>query len=95
MRNSLVLVPLCKELKIDDNVQQEQKYGYLGSDLDAPSKKSNNYFCKMLTASNTSTDYRFYMPRRAAEFFFPPLVWFLFSHSCCSICDLIDKCLDF
>jgi len=52
---------------------QEQKDCYLGSDLGTPSKQPTNYFCKTLTASDTSTHGGFSVPRRAAEKVFPPL----------------------
>jgi len=39
-----------------------------------PSKQPTNYFCKTLTASDTSTHGGFSVPRRAAEKVFPPLV---------------------
>ncbi|KAE8733262.1 Auxin response factor 6 [Hibiscus syriacus] len=39
----------------------------------APSKQPTNYFCKTLTASDTSTHGGFSDPRRAAEKVFPPL----------------------
>ncbi|CAN4096263.1 unnamed protein product [Withania somnifera] len=37
------------------------------------SKQPTNYFCKILTASDTSTHGGFSVPRRAAEKVFPPL----------------------
>jgi len=43
-------------------------------DLGMPSKQPTNYFCKTLTASDTSTHGGFSVPRRAAEKVFPPLV---------------------
>ena len=46
----------------------------LPAELGAPSKQPTNYFCKMLTASDTSTHGGFSVPRRAAEKVFPPLV---------------------
>lgn len=55
--------------------QQEQKeVSFLPADLGAPSKQPTNYFCKTLTASDTSTHGGFSVPRRAAEKVFPPLV---------------------
>jgi hypothetical protein len=42
--------------------------------LGTPSKQPSNYFCKTLTASDTSTHGGFSVPRRAAEKVFPPLV---------------------
>ncbi|PHT32178.1 hypothetical protein CQW23_28515 [Capsicum baccatum] len=38
-----------------------------------PNKYPTNFFCKTLTASDTSTHDGFSFPRRAAEKFFPPL----------------------
>ncbi|THU65140.1 hypothetical protein C4D60_Mb05t00520 [Musa balbisiana] len=52
---------------------QEQKDPYLPADLGTPSKQPTNYFCKTLTASDTSTHGGFSVPRRAAEKVFPPL----------------------
>ncbi|KAK1327190.1 Auxin response factor 6 [Acorus calamus] len=52
---------------------QEQKDVYLPAELGAPSKQPTNYFCKTLTASDTSTHGGFSVPRRAAEKVFPPL----------------------
>ncbi|KAI4363910.1 hypothetical protein MLD38_020071 [Melastoma candidum] len=53
---------------------EEQKNIYLlPSELGAPNKQPTNYFCKTLTASDTSTHGGFSVPRRAAEKVFPPL----------------------
>ncbi|XP_071726530.1 auxin response factor 6-like [Rutidosis leptorrhynchoides] len=52
---------------------EEQKEAFLPADLGAPSKQPTNYFCKTLTASDTSTHGGFSVPRRAAEKVFPPL----------------------
>ncbi|XP_068657523.1 auxin response factor 6-like [Aristolochia californica] len=52
---------------------QEQKDAYLPADLGTPNKQPTNYFCKTLTASDTSTHGGFSVPRRAAEKVFPPL----------------------
>ncbi|KAG6536238.1 hypothetical protein ZIOFF_001289 [Zingiber officinale] len=52
---------------------QEQKDPYLPAELGTPSKQPTNYFCKTLTASDTSTHGGFSVPRRAAEKVFPPL----------------------
>lgn len=53
---------------------QEQKEVYLlPAELGTPSKQPTNYFCKTLTASDTSTHGGFSVPRRAAEKVFPPL----------------------
>jgi len=54
--------------------QQEQKEAYLPAELGTPSKQPTNYFCKTLTASDTSTHGGFSVPRRAAEKVFPALV---------------------
>lgn len=54
--------------------QQEQNDVYLPAELATPSKQPTNYFCKTLTASDTSTHGGFSVPRRAAEKVFPPLV---------------------
>ncbi|KAK1304518.1 Auxin response factor 6 [Acorus calamus] len=54
-------------------MHQEQKDVYLPAELGAPSKQPTNYFCKTLTASDTSTHGGFSVPRRAAEKVFPPL----------------------
>ncbi|KAJ6831993.1 auxin response factor 17 isoform X1 [Iris pallida] len=52
---------------------QEQKDPYLPAELGTQSKQPTNYFCKTLTASDTSTHGGFSVPRRAAEKVFPPL----------------------
>ncbi|KAL8136353.1 hypothetical protein V2J09_002354 [Rumex salicifolius] len=52
---------------------QEQKDIYLPVELGIPSRQPTNYFCKTLTASDTSTHGGFSVPRRAAEKVFPPL----------------------
>ncbi|PIN12562.1 hypothetical protein CDL12_14827 [Handroanthus impetiginosus] len=52
---------------------QEQKDAYLPVELGIPSRQPTNYFCKTLTASDTSTHGGFSVPRRAAEKVFPPL----------------------
>lgn len=53
---------------------QEQKDLCLSpAELGTPSKQPTNYFCKTLTASDTSTHGGFSVPRRAAEKVFPPL----------------------
>lgn len=54
--------------------QQEQKDTYLPVELGVPNRQPTNYFCKTLTASDTSTHGGFSVPRRAAEKVFPPLV---------------------
>ncbi|KAG6691956.1 hypothetical protein I3843_10G085500 [Carya illinoinensis] len=52
---------------------QEQKDVFLPAELGTHSKQPTNYFCKTLTASDTSTHGGFSVPRRAAEKVFPPL----------------------
>ncbi|KAI9114731.1 hypothetical protein K1719_014429 [Acacia pycnantha] len=53
---------------------QEQKDMYLlAAELGTANKQPTNYFCKTLTASDTSTHGGFSVPRRAAEKVFPPL----------------------
>ncbi|CAN4105413.1 unnamed protein product [Withania somnifera] len=52
---------------------EEEKDTYLPVEFGIPSKQPTNYFCKMLTASDTSTHGGFSVPRRAAEKVFPPL----------------------
>ncbi|KAL8546454.1 hypothetical protein ACS0TY_006255 [Phlomoides rotata] len=52
---------------------QEQKDAYIPVELGIPSRQPTNYFCKTLTASDTSTHGGFSVPRRAAEKVFPPL----------------------
>ncbi|XP_065030744.1 auxin response factor 17-like isoform X1 [Musa acuminata AAA Group] len=52
---------------------QEQKDPYLPNDLGTSNKQPTNFFCKTLTASDTSTHGGFSVPRRAAEKVFPPL----------------------
>ncbi|XP_028805253.1 auxin response factor 6 isoform X2 [Neltuma alba] len=53
---------------------QERKDIYLlPAELGTASKQPTNYFCKTLTASDTSTHGGFSVPRRAAEKVFPPL----------------------
>ena len=55
-------------------MQQELKDPFLPAELGTASKQPTNYFCKTLTASDTSTHGGFSVPRRAAEKVFPPLV---------------------
>ncbi|PKU74017.1 auxin response factor 12-like isoform X1 [Dendrobium catenatum] len=52
---------------------QDLKDTYLPAEMGLPSKQPMNYFCKTLTASDTSTHGGFSVPRRAAEKVFPPL----------------------
>ena len=61
-------------------MQQEQKDPYLPAELGVPSRQPTNYFCKTMTASDTSTHGGFSVPRRAAEKVFPPLVIHLIVH---------------
>lgn len=63
------------------HLQQEQKEAFLPADLGTTSKQPTNYFCKTLTASDTSTHGGFSVPRRAAEKVFPPLVHIFFLYS--------------
>ncbi len=53
---------------------QQQKDPLLSEDYPKPNKQPTEYFCKILTASDTSTHGGFSVPRRAAEKVFPPLV---------------------
>ncbi|XP_057471686.1 auxin response factor 6-like [Actinidia eriantha] len=53
--------------------EEQKDASFLPADLGAPSKHPTNYFCKTLTASDTSTHGGFSVPRRAAEKVFPPL----------------------
>lgn len=47
------------------------------------SKQPSDFFCKTLTASDTSTHGGFSVPRRAAEKLFPPLVSLLIDSNLC------------
>ncbi|PIN22440.1 hypothetical protein CDL12_04848 [Handroanthus impetiginosus] len=53
--------------------QEQKEVSFLPPDFGAPSRQPTNYFCKTLTASDTSTHGGFSVPRRAAEKVFPPL----------------------
>ncbi|KAL1560899.1 ADP-ribosylation factor, Arf Arf6 [Salvia divinorum] len=53
--------------------QEQKDICLLPSELGTPSRQPTNYFCKTLTASDTSTHGGFSVPRRAAEKVFPPL----------------------
>ncbi|KAG8385248.1 hypothetical protein BUALT_Bualt03G0022300 [Buddleja alternifolia] len=53
--------------------QEQKEISFLPADLGVPNKQPTNYFCKTLTASDTSTHGGFSVPRRAAEKVFPPL----------------------
>ncbi|KAL1560477.1 ADP-ribosylation factor, Arf Arf6, variant 2 [Salvia divinorum] len=55
------------------NAQEQKEVSFLPADMGAASKQPTNYFCKTLTASDTSTHGGFSVPRRAAEKVFPPL----------------------
>nr|ANI70197.1 auxin response factor ARF25 [Salvia miltiorrhiza] len=55
------------------SAQEQKEVSFLPADLGAASKQPTNYFCKTLTASDTSTHGGFSVPRRAAEKVFPPL----------------------
>lgn len=62
-----------------------------------PSKHPTEFFCKTLTASDTSTHGGFSVPRRAAEKLFPPLVWLqhqLIANHAFLVLDKI-RCLNF
>ncbi|CAH9106011.1 unnamed protein product [Cuscuta europaea] len=61
------------QLTLQPLTQEEQKDTYLPVELGISSKQPTNYFCKTLTASDTSTHGGFSVPRRAAEKVFPPL----------------------
>ncbi|KAH7674657.1 AUX/IAA protein [Dioscorea alata] len=55
-------------------VNISEKEPFLGADLSLkPNKPQTDFFCKTLTASDTSTHGGFSVPRRAAEKIFPPL----------------------
>ncbi|XP_047311312.1 auxin response factor 6 isoform X2 [Impatiens glandulifera] len=55
------------------SAEEQKDASFLPADLGVPSKQPTNYFCKTLTASDTSTHGGFSVPRRAAEKVFPPL----------------------
>jgi hypothetical protein len=85
---------------------QQQKNALLAQDLPKPNRQPTDYFCKTLTASDTSTHGGFSVPRRAAEKVFPPLVccpsivfanlMFLLFPSTCSLgYNLATHCLSF
>ncbi|CAH9098358.1 unnamed protein product [Cuscuta epithymum] len=61
------------QLTLQPLTLEEQKDTYLPVELGISSKQPTNYFCKTLTASDTSTHGGFSVPRRAAEKVFPPL----------------------
>ncbi|EFJ07998.1 hypothetical protein SELMODRAFT_451392 [Selaginella moellendorffii] len=51
----------------------QEKDSFMVSDLGRQNRQPSEYFCKTLTASDTSTHGGFSIPRRAAEKVFPPL----------------------
>ncbi|XP_073143445.1 auxin response factor 6-like [Henckelia pumila] len=53
--------------------QEQKEISFLPADLGTPSKQPTNYFCKTLTACDTSTHGGFSVPHRAAEKIFSPL----------------------
>lgn len=56
-------------------ILQFDREALLKSDLSTKANKpQTDFFCKTLTASDTSTHGGFSVPRRAAEKIFPPLV---------------------
>ncbi|KAJ8527888.1 hypothetical protein K7X08_015339 [Anisodus acutangulus] len=62
------------QMTLQPLIPQEQKDVFLQpAELGTLSKQPTNYFCKILTASDTSTHGGFSVPRRAAEKVFPPL----------------------
>ncbi|CAI9763509.1 unnamed protein product [Fraxinus pennsylvanica] len=61
------------QMTLQPLTREEQKDTYLPVELGIPSRQPTNYFCKTLTASDTSTHGGFSVPRRAAEKVFPPL----------------------
>jgi hypothetical protein len=69
--------------------QEDKKDAYLlPAELGTASKQPSNYFCKTLTASDTSTHGGFSVPRRAAEKVFPPLVGPAFLFTCFCLHDV-------
>lgn len=66
---------MCYRLQFD-------KDALLRSDLSMKANKpQTEFFCKTLTASDTSTHGGFSVPRRAAEKIFPPLVSIIYTSS--------------
>jgi len=66
-------------IKISD--LQYEKEALLASDMGLKqNRQPAEFFCKTLTASDTSTHGGFSVPRRAAEKIFPPLVRTIFSN---------------
>ena len=61
---------------------QYEKEALLASDMGLKqNRQPTEFFCKTLTASDTSTHGGFSVPRRAAEKIFPPLVRTIFSNT--------------
>eukprot|EP00250_Pteridium_aquilinum_P007645 c17316_g3_i1 orf=1-1494(-) len=54
-------------------VNEQEKELFLPPDVGTQNRQPNDFFCKTLTASDTSTHGGFSVPRRAAEKVFPPL----------------------
>ncbi|GAB2277697.1 Auxin response factor 8 [Dionaea muscipula] len=61
------------QMTLQPLTQQELKDMCIPVELGIPSRQPTNYFCKTLTASDTSTHGGFSVPRRAAEKVLPPL----------------------
>ncbi|XP_044507023.1 auxin response factor 8 [Mangifera indica] len=61
------------QMTLQPMTPQEHKDTFVHMELGIPSKQPTNYFCKTLTASDTSTHGGFSVPRRAAEKVFPSL----------------------
>ena len=69
----VVIVISLKMFKI--SVLQHDREAFLASDMGLKqNRQPTEFFCKTLTASDTSTHGGFSVPRRAAEKIFPPLV---------------------
>lgn len=64
---------VCAQMTLQPLSPQELKDPFLPAELGTANKQPTNYFCKTLTASDTSTHGGFSVPRRAAEKVFPPL----------------------
>ena len=76
-----------KKLNPPTSCFQYDREALLRSDLALKSNKpQTEFFCKTLTASDTSTHGGFSVPRRAAEKIFPPLVssFLLYRRSLCT-----------
>lgn len=61
---------------------QNEKAALMSPEMGIRSRQPTEYFCKTLTASDTSTHGGFSIPRRAAEKVFPPLVLHYSLSSC-------------